>query len=265
MKSIYLHILTFFCLFFVLIFPLKAQSATSEIVLIGTYNGANLYVQNPHDGKGMYCIKNIIVNDRKITPPARTAFDIDLSWLKVSQPLVVKIEHNKGCEPKVLNPHVLKPSENFAFVSLSITSSKIVWLSKGEKPSGQFFVQLQKNQSWENVKAVLGKGNPQSNLYNENIEHRKGKNVYRVRYLDITGKYYNSDEATFISEANDVTFFPKRVTSKINFTEKVRFEILDETNKVLKKGEAVSVDCSDLATGAYILKFGGKEDRFYKK
>lgn len=263
MRSLYNFL--FFSSLYILFSANCFSQANTELVLVGSYNGSNLYIQNPHDGKGVFCIKNISVNDKKITPPSLTAFDIDLSWLKQGQPVVVKIEHGKTCEPKVINPHVLKPSQNFGFVSLSVTAGKIIWLTKGEKPAGQFFVQRQKNQSWEDVKLVLGKGNSQSNLYNEPVEHRKGKNIYRLRYLDVTGKYYNSDNAEFTSEENEIAFFPKRVTSKLNFTEKTDYEILDENKKVIKKGNGISVDCSDLEAGAYIVRFADKEDRFYKK
>ncbi len=263
MKTIY-KFLMFTVAFFLIQKPF-ASAQNAEIVLAGAYNGANIYVQNPHDGKGVFCIKAISVNEKKINVPALTAFDVDLSWLKNGQSVVIKIEHSKSCEPKVINPHVLKPSESFGFVSLSVAAGKIIWLTKGEKPSGQFFIQRQKNQSWEDVKLAVGKGNPQTNLYNEKVEHQKGKNHYRIRYLDVTGKYYNSDIIEIFSEENEVNFFPKRVTSKLNFTEKLDYEILDDNKKVLLKGNGSSVDCSALQTGAYIIKFKGREGRFYKK
>ena len=53
-----------------------------ELVLTGVYRGANLYIQNPHDGNNNYCITAIYINNQKLDQvPSSTAFNLDLSYL----------------------------------------------------------------------------------------------------------------------------------------------------------------------------------------
>ncbi|MCS6834302.1 MAG: hypothetical protein NZ521_12065, partial [Flammeovirgaceae bacterium] len=63
-----------------------------ELLLTGVYRGANLYIQNPHDGNGNYCITAIYINNQKLEKvPQSTAFNLDLSFLKENEAIVIKI------------------------------------------------------------------------------------------------------------------------------------------------------------------------------
>lgn len=87
----------------------KAGAACGEldkIVLDGTYQGKNLFVQNPFLGKEEgFCIREIKVNDKAITEFTSSAFEIDLKGIGFNKgdKVIVEILHKKGCSPKILN------------------------------------------------------------------------------------------------------------------------------------------------------------------
>ena len=80
--------------------------AQEEMVLEGTYQGRNLYVQNPFASSGVgFCVVSVEVNGQtSIDEINSSAFEIDfLSYqLKKGQPVQVKIEYKSDCflEPR---------------------------------------------------------------------------------------------------------------------------------------------------------------------
>jgi len=68
----------------------------------GTYQGKNLYIQNPIDDDGFgYCATKVTVNG-DIMPGGTSfgAFEIDFSLynIDVGEPVFIVIEHNDGCK-----------------------------------------------------------------------------------------------------------------------------------------------------------------------
>src|SRR5210317_2480058 len=98
----------------------------------GTYQGKNLYVQNPMDDEGFgYCATKVTVNG-DIMPGGTSmgAFEIDFSLfnIEIGEPVFIVIEHNEGCKPKILNPEVLLPRSTFEVTKMNITDAgKLTW------------------------------------------------------------------------------------------------------------------------------------------
>ena len=112
--------------------------ANQEMVLEGTYQGENLYVQNPFASSGVgFCVTNVLINGQQsIDEINSSAFEIDFSSYQLSKgaSVKVKIEYKDDCTPRVLNPEVLKPSSTDA----ESTSTFCDFVSNGFKVRQSF-------------------------------------------------------------------------------------------------------------------------------
>jgi len=262
----------FYVIFIILLFILCSTSifaqdnTQKEIVIKGVYHGTNLYIQNPNISGGNYCVKEILVNNKPIKFPTTTAFDINMSFLKVNDEVIIRIIHTADCTPKILNPQVIKDRVPFRFSSINVDMNAMVWITKGEKKFGQFFIQIKNNRTWIVEKVISCKGNASQNSYTLPLIHLAGENIYRIKYLDVSGKYYYSPEIKFVSEGEQqVSFYPKSVTNRITFSRSTNYQILDNNGKLILEGNGLTVDCSNLRLGSYYLLFEGLEERFFKK
>ena len=79
----------------------------SEVILNGTYQGTNLFVQNPFY-ENNFCAVCVAVNDSILIDSTQlqvSAFEIDLNrfGLNINDSVTIKIKHHSDCLPKVLN------------------------------------------------------------------------------------------------------------------------------------------------------------------
>ncbi len=86
-----------------------SASAQNEMVVEGTYQGENLYVQNPFSSSGVgFCVIEVMINDQlSIDEINSSAFEIDFTSYELSsgQDATVNITYKDGCTPRCLNPH----------------------------------------------------------------------------------------------------------------------------------------------------------------
>jgi len=246
----------------------SAFSQNGKVELSGVYKGKNLYVQNPFSGDmKSFCTENVFVNgEKKLSNIQSSAYEIDLSFLKIGDPLVLKITHSTDCKPKILNPQVIRNNSNdFHFLSFNVSDTKLNWSTKGESEGGKIFVQQFTRGQWTNVKNIKGKSLPTKADYNSVITHHNGLNKYRIKYLDIHGKVVYSHISEFNSAESDVTFYPSRVSTKITLSRSIDFEIMDSYGNVVKKGNGDKIDCMDLKSGVYYLNMHNQTEKFFKK
>ena len=121
-------------------------SAQQEMVLEGTYQGQNLYVQNPFASSGVgFCVINVTVNGQQsIDEINSSAFEIDFSSYQLvkGSPVEVKIEYKDDCTPRVLNPDVLRPTSTYVITSMNITTDglfRILFFFSLNKTKENFF------------------------------------------------------------------------------------------------------------------------------
>ena len=90
----------------------KITSTGTAIILEGHYNGNNLYLKNPVGSDGLgFCINEILINGNRTSDEVSgeiVEVDLKASGVREGHEITVEIKHYKGCEPKVLNPDVLK-------------------------------------------------------------------------------------------------------------------------------------------------------------
>ncbi len=255
-------------------FFLLNSIAFAALSVEGTYQGKNLYVQNPMDDEGFgYCATKVTVNG-DIMPGGTSmgAFEIDFAKfnIEIGEPVFIVIEHNDGCKPKVLNPEVLLPRSTFVVVDMSVSESgELKWTTKGEKGKLPFIVEQYRWNKWVSIGEVQGKGNGQENTYSFNVTPHSGENTLRVVQEDHSGSKRPSKEIKFISKTPHVTKTPAKVKNEIRFVAdgepiNTRYEIYDAYGNIVKKGVGSSVNCSNLLRGVYYINFDNVNEKFIK-
>ncbi len=258
-----------------ILFVSSSVFALQVIVLEGNYQGKNLFIQNPYAGSGAgFCVSEVRVNGNVLTDEiAFSAFEIDFRNfnLKIGDKVVVKISHKDGCNPKVLNPEVLKPKSTFEIVSMSIQSDLIFkWSTKGETGKLTFTIEQFRWNKWVKVGEVEGKGTPEVNNYSFLVSPHSGKNQYRIKQVDYTGQPKLSKTVDYNCTSPEITFSPAKVSKEIEFfagstPKETMFEIYDQFGNILKRGYASTIDASNLAKGAYYFNYDNKMGEFIKK
>lgn len=261
--------------YWILVITFLITTATfADISIEGSYQGKNIYVQNPMSPDGFgFCATKVLVNSQ-IMPGtiARSAFEIDFSQfgLKVGDHVFVVIKCGDECTPKILNPEVLLPQSTFEVTSMTVSKDGTVkWTTTGEHGELPYEVEQYRWTRWVNVGEVQGTGKEGPNTYEFKIVPNSGENKVRVVQKDYTGKKRKSPEKTFVSDVPVVQMYPKKVKKFINFTAdnepvKTRYEIYDAYGNIVKKGYGDKVDCSNLHKGAYYINFDNTNEKFIK-
>lgn len=246
----------------------------ASLSIEGTYQGKNLYVQNPMDDDGFgYCATKVTVNG-DVMPGGTNmgAFEIDFANFNIAigEPVFIVIDHNDGCKPKILNPEVLLPRSTFVVTNIAVTTGgKLTWTTTGEQGKIPYVVEQYRWNKWVTVGEVQGKGTQGSNSYEFQITPHSGENTIRVVQVDHSGAKRTSKEVKFTSTVAVVTKSPVKVKDVINFTAngqpvETRYEIYDAYGNIVKKGVGSSVNCSNLLSGAYYINFDNVNEKFIK-
>jgi len=251
------------------LFGFISQVNAGILELQGVYQGKNLYVQNPFAGNMKdFCTNDVFVNDQKVmTAIQSSAYEIDLSHLKLHEAVKIRITHKDDCKPKVLNPQVIRPSSAFQFSSFNVDKEHLLWASKGEKPKGKFFIEQFVNNRWITVKELSGKESPILNNYDALSSHHSGLNKYRIKYLEGDGQVFYSSVMEFTSDLPSLDIYPKRVSDKVYFnpSRDADYEVLDAYGNVVRKGKGKEISMNDLASGVYYIDADNKTFKIFKK
>ena len=247
---------------------------SAHLSIEGSYQGKNLYVQNPEDDAGFgFCATKVTING-DIMPGnlGRSAFEIDFSLvnIKVGEPVFIVIEHNDGCMPKILNPEVLLPRSTFDIEEIAISEDNVLnWVTTNEQGKLPFIVEQFRWNKWVNAGIVQGEGTAEKNEYTFELTPHSGENKVRVVQVDHSGAKRKSPEKTFESSVPQVEMAPKKVKTEIKFTAKgqpveTKYEIFDAYGNIVKKGFASEVNCENLRKGAYYINFDNQSEKFIK-
>ena len=258
----------------VLLFILTATLSFASLSIEGTYQGKNLYVQNPMDDEGFgYCATKVTVNG-DIMPGGTNmgAFEIDFSNFNIAigEPVFIVIDHHDGCKPKILNPEVLLPRSTFVISAISVTpAGKLTWSTTAEQGKLPYIVEQYRWNKWVTVGEVQGKGTTGANSYEFQVTPHSGENTVRVVQIDHSGTKRTSKEVKFQSTVAAVMKSPAKVKDIINFTAngaavETRYEIYDAYGNIVKKGVGSSVNCENLLRGVYYINFDNLNEKFIK-
>lgn len=251
-----------------------SKHSFSALSIGGTYQGKNLYIQNPIDDEGFgYCATKVTVNGDVM--PGGTgsgAFEIDFGIfnIELGEPVFIVIEHHDGCKPKILNPEVLLPRSTFNVLTINISDDKLKWETNNENGKLPYVIEQYRWNKWVAVGEVDGIGTTGTNKYEFKISPHSGENVYRVVQIDHSGEKRASNQVKFKSTIPSVSKSPAIVKDIIQFTSgdkpvETRYEIYDAYGNIVKKGVGNSVNCSNLLKGVYYINFDNINEKFVKK
>ncbi len=255
------------------LFVLKI-SFGSTLSVEGTYQGKNLYIQNPMSDDGFgYCATKVTVNG-DVMPGGTNmgAFEIDFANFNIAigEPVFIVIDHNDGCTPKILNPEVLLPRSTFVVTAINVSSTgKLTWKTTGEQGKLPFQIEQYRWDKWVTIGEVDGKGSNGNNAYEFLVSPHSGQNTIRVVQVDHSGSKRESKQVTFKSNLAQVVKSPAKVKDMIYFSSngkpsETRFEIFDAYGNIVKKGVGASVNCQNLIPGAYYINFDNVNEKFIK-
>lgn len=253
--------------------------AQQEMVLEGTYQGKNLYVQNPFASSGVgFCVINVTVNGQQsIDEINSSAFEIDFSSYQLTQgsAVEVKIEYKDDCTPRVLNPDVLRPTSSFVIASMNITAEGLLTFStKNESGELPFVIEQKRWNKWIKVATIKGKGTAGENKYSVQLKPHSGKNTFRIKQVDFTRKPRYSPEKRLIrSSVKEVVIANEnlqKIESTIIFRDvdgaevETMYEVFNVTGLVVKKGFGSKIDVSGLEKGSYFINYDNNSAQIKK-
>lgn len=248
-------------------------SLSAAISVEGHYQGKNLFVQSPESEDGFgYCVNKVTVNGVPSSAAVHSsAFQIDLTEfnIKLGDPVIVVVEHEEGCKPKLLNPEVLLPESTFIVSDISCTSEGILtWSTTGESGKLPYQIEQYKWNKWVVVGEVQGNGASGTNNYTFTLSPHSGENKIRVSQTDNSGKKRFSKEVTFVCE-NCPEPEMKKSDEKLTFENngkpvKTKYEIYDAYGNVVKKGMSNEVICDKLKEGVYHVNYDNKYEKYIK-
>lgn len=252
----------------------------NEMVIEGTYQGENLFVQNPFASSGVgFCVIDVTINgDQSIDEINSSAFEIDFTSYQLTkgQSVRVKIEYKDDCSPRVLNPEVLKASSTFVIVSSDVDKDGLItWTTSGESGPLPFIVEQFRWNKWVKVGEVKGKGLAGNNSYSFKASPHSGPNKFRLKQVDHTKKArYSKDIRLIRSNAPEVVITNDdkgKIKDAITFgtpdgaSAATMYEIVNSYGVLVKKGVGSSVDVSSMPEGDYWISYDNKVESFSKK
>ena len=259
-------------LFFLFILSLIISSSSYGAVILieGHYQNKNLYIQNGYSASGVgFCTYEIIVNGQVSTDEINSsAFEIDFTQfqLKTGAKVVVEIKHKDGCNPKILNPEVLKPKSTFDIVSMDISKEGLLtWTTKNEMGSLPFIIEQYKWNKWTYLSEIKGIGTPENNDYSFQTSPHSGENKFRVKQSGLGSLPRYSTQVTYISSMPKLTYSSSRSTNDISFSDETMYEIYDYYGFIVKKGYGKNLDIAKLPKGEYYLCYDNSTSNFKKK
>jgi len=240
--------------------------SAATITIDGTYQGENIYIQNPfNSASNTFCISEVLINDQIFPEINSAAFEIPLSTFKLGQYVEIKIEYKDNCKPRILNAEALRSKSTFEIVSIKCTDDQIKFTTKNEANQEPFIVEQFKNNKWVKVSKLTGTGTDGYNNYNTAISHYSGVNKYRIKQRSLGNTHRYSKVLEYKSNKPPITYYPKRVNNEIYLSESTSFEIFDSFGAIVKKGIDEKVDVRDLEEGVYYLNIDNRTEKFLKR
>lgn len=251
-----------------------SQIAKADLSIEGHYQGKNLIVQSPESEDGFgYCISRVTVNGEVSSNGYQaSAFQIDLTEfnINIGDPVLVLVEHEEGCKPKLINPEVLLPKSTYILSEISCSADGVLnWSTTGESGKLTYQIEQYKWNKWVVIGEVGGIGTASENNYTFNVSPTSGENKVRVSQIDNTGKKRVSKEVIFncatcpepsMEKAEDGIHFENEGNPVIT-----KYEIYDAYGNVVKKGMSAIVKCGNLKKGVYHVNYDNKYERYIKQ
>lgn len=250
-----------------LAFAINMNSYAGEFTISGTYEGKDVFVQNPFDKiTKTFCTTGVFVNDiRVFDNPTISAFKIDLSHFSSGEKITIRIEYKDGCMPTIVNPNALKLSHDFQFMSTQVDHNSVSWSVMGEKGGKYYIKHKSKDLDWEVIDTVLVKESNGISNYSRNPNHKIGENAYQIIYINTSANEVQSKEVLFTASENYITFYPQVASTSLILSDTCDYEIEDYFGKRIKKGTGIEIPLTSMKPGKYYLIIQNRREQFIKR
>lgn len=260
-----MKIKTFFSIAFLFIF---VHCFSQEITIEGTYDGKNLYVNNPSVGNG-FCVTEVWVNGKKTRDELNSnSFEIDFSQMALEKGtnVNVRIFHRSGCKPVIINPQVLEEKFDFTIINAKINRKGfLVWDIKGNCGEGVFIIEQFRWKKWVKAGEIKSKDTSGFNSYTLEINPNTGQNSFRIKFRDDNAKETTTKEIKYTQPGKEIMIVTEKVKDRIAFTATTMYEIVDEAGNQIASGIEKYIDTSELPKGKYFINYDNKTETFTKK
>lgn len=260
----------FFISFIFLSMLATLVAAQDTLEAQGNYFGKNLYVINPGCGSDTsYGVTQVLVNEMPTKDEIKSnSFEVDFSLLGLNNGDAVKVLliYSPGCQPKIINPDVLKPPSTFAFVSYKPDKTgKITFVVKGELYSS-FTIEQYRWKKWIIAGEVDNMDTVKKNTFAFETKPHFGQNLFRISHTDMKGNVvYSKTIKLRLSTLKEVFISSLKVTDAINFSAETAYEIFDEKGNFLLDGVGEQASITDLPKGKYWVNYDNKTEMVTKK
>ena len=233
----------------------------SEIA--GTYQGKNVFVQNPinHLGTG-FCTLEVKVNGKKYDfENAASVFEIRLSRMELEKgdPIVIIFTHAEECSPKILN------YDAFSDQSLRINSGyldgkTLYW--KEEYADFSYRVEHFRWNKWTTVDLQINEPNA-DDFYAANLNGTPHSfvNTFRIVAENSLGIKAYSSNFTLNGNQESIVFEIDEEQRVLTFTAPTHYELFNDKGDCIQVGTSATIDFSDIDSGAYKLNFDNAQTR----
>jgi len=257
---------------FVIVFVLSsvfAVAQTKDINIKGHYYGANLYIFNPSIQQDSFSVWQIIINEDTITDELNTnAIELDFSLmaLETKQKLNIHINYYGDIKPVIVNPQALTPVQKFKFSRPKVRHNKVQWRVRGDVSDYPIEVEQFKWKKWRVIAEVDPLDTVRNNYYEVEIHPHSGRNLLRLRTINLKGKVVFSREVKYNPpHMPEITLEATKVKEELVFSQETNYEIFTIDGVLIKKGRDRYVDVKELEKGEYWLNFDNKTITIKKK
>ncbi len=234
-----------------------------KIALHGTYQGKNVYVQNPLLKNGIdHCISQILMNGSLPDENFKVGtFSLSLEGrgFKIGDTLKIIFFHHKECDQTSIRIDSGIKSTAHILSMTADNEGTIRWKTKNELNKLAFVIELFRWNKWVKVGEVEGNGKPTETEYQFRTIPCYGEN--KVRVLQVN-EFYLSQNVKFTSDVTKVNFEFKKKDKIVEFTSETMYEVYNDQKLVVKKGWAKTIDCKNLPKGKYTLNYDNSTGEF---
>ncbi len=267
-----MNLLTFISVVFILYGNIFSQEC---LVLNGTYQGMNVYVQNPFASNGVgFSTQKVTVNGEPITDNIiSSTFEIDLKkWnFKYGDSVSIKIYHNENYTPRIIDNLALTYPATLTYENVKLDSTGLLkWCAVNEISSKNFYIEQYKWNRWIVIGQIQGTGGNELNCYEFQVDLHSGEN--KVRLVQETHRYNNNQGISpivkILSAQNNIKkiimsdyFNPH--DNGIAFSQKTNYIVYNKYYEPVLKGFESYIDLYDFDYGYYIICFDNQISTWY--
>lgn len=247
-------------LIFIFFVAFAVRGNAEDLILRGTFQGQDLYVQNQVAPEGVgFCVTEVYVNDVLATDEVNShAFIIDLSLysLEIGNPVEVIIRCKSDCLPKVINPEAIQPVCDFKVHRMEVDQKGLLTWEAYDGATGNIcFIEQHKWNRWVEMGQVMNDNVPgAASEFNFQMKLHSGKNSIRIKQRDIKGNHY-SQTFEFEGPAQGPQLKSTKVKDQIIFSSPSYFEVYDPYGRLIKKGYGSEILMEDCEKGTYFVNF----------